>query len=651
MASREFPFPVLGHGGLELEDPFVVWIVFREPVGDALEGDLLDDGPAILAVDLGESHDRIAVLAGDDMPTTKKAKQKLHAQLDSWLAAVDARQAIRFVVLAVDDVATADAWNAWSRARVKKALLPWFVERWPALRSAAGARVLAQLVARCTKTRRPEVIELATGAASAAYGIDAEADTQLAIATAALVERLADDAARAGQLARLGPGLRLGVWAADPERAPADAAVIATIAALDRTQPHGAVISELGEARDSVELHLLALEFPASTCTSLLAVVDELRGDALEGVLDAHLARFATDDDDLSGLLHHGLELELEPLITRCAALAAERDVPEMMSNVVYASSAAGKSHDAVRIGRAYVARYRESHAEPLLATMYTNLLLAYGATAVCDDVCRLIVGELEQLLADDPAYFGAGGNARRDILASAFGSAACGRCVMGDGERAAHWLGKARDHAWSDLAIGANLVCFQHLKDDPHLRPLLDDLRRAEVTRLEAGLKGRARNDVNALFALALTLHNGGFLDDAERYYMMVLALRPKHADSLNNVGNIHGARGHIDEAVASYDRAIEVSPDNPLFHACKAWALARGQRWRDCVSVGDRAVALAPDQATGYFARGAGHLGLGDRAQAARDFRAGVARNPGWRGSEKDDPWFSEIVALVGP
>jgi len=289
---------------------------------------------------------------------------------------------------------------------------------------------------------------------------------------------------------------------------------------------------------------------------------------------------------------------------------------------------------------------------------VYTNILLAYGAAASSDETVRVVTEEIEEILRDDPGYFGAtadksadiaAGKAGHDILASAYGSAACGRAVLGDGEASARWLREAREHRWKDLALCSNLVCFQNMRADPYLKPLVAEIAEAEVARLEAGLKGKKSKDTNALFTVALTLHNGGHLDAAERYYRRVLAQSPKHPDALNNLGNIHGTRGNYAAAIESYDAALAVVPEHPLFHACRAWALARAERYAEAVEASTRSIELDPNQASGYFPRGAAWLGLGDRGKAAEDFRCGVALNPGWRASEKDDPWFGDLVAII--
>src|SRR5262249_55925313 len=251
-----------------------------------------------------------------------------------------------------------------------------------------------------------------------------------------------------------------------------------------------------------------------------------------------HFDRFV--DRDLEALLHGALTLELDPLIDRCLAVAADRvgpEVPAMVSNVIYATTRSGRAHVSVRIARDFVTRFRAKHRDRRLATLYTNILLAYGTAAICDDTVRRVTEELEEILRDDPAYFGFSGNkaadlldgkAGYDILGSAYGSAACGRAVMGDGEASAVWLRHAKEQAWSDIALCSNLVCFQNMRGDPHLAPVVAEIARAEVARLEAGLRGKDAKNAYAVFSLALTLHNGGFLDDAERYYRRVLELQP---------------------------------------------------------------------------------------------------------------------------
>ena len=83
------------------------------------------------------------------------------------------------------------------------------------------------------------------------------------------------------------------------------------------------------------------------------------------------------------------------------------------------------------------------------------------------------------------------------------------------------------------------------------------------------------------------------------------------------------------------------------PLLHVSRV-ALARAERFREAVEASTYSIELDPNQASG-IPRGAAWLRLGERAKAADDFRRGASLNPGWRASEKDDPWFGELVAIL--
>ena len=49
--------------------------------------------------------------------------------------------------------------------------------------------------------------------------------------------------------------------------------------------------------------------------------------------------------------------------------------------------------------------------------------------------------------------------------------------------------------------------------------------------------------------------------VSEAEECYNIALKMNPSHADSLNNLANIKREQGLIDEAIALYKKALEVS------------------------------------------------------------------------------------------
>jgi protein O-GlcNAc transferase len=59
-------------------------------------------------------------------------------------------------------------------------------------------------------------------------------------------------------------------------------------------------------------------------------------------------------------------------------------------------------------------------------------------------------------------------------------------------------------------------------------------------------------------MLGIALTLHQVGDLDRAERIYRHILAMDPRHADSLHLLGMIEYQRGRPKSTIALMRRAI---------------------------------------------------------------------------------------------
>jgi predicted TPR repeat methyltransferase len=169
---------------------------------------------------------------------------------------------------------------------------------------------------------------------------------------------------------------------------------------------------------------------------------------------------------------------------------------------------------------------------------------------------------------------------------------------------------------------------------------------------------------DRDEALALAMRLHRGGNLDDAETIYGRILATAPHDADALhylgilryqrgsaseaialirraiesspeyveahNNLGNILQEAGRIEEAAVAYRRALDLRPDDAPTQNNLAVALRSLGHIEDAIALHRRAIALAPRYAEGHFSLGKALRQSGHLDEAIEAFRAAIDLEP---------------------
>ena len=73
-------------------------------------------------------------------------------------------------------------------------------------------------------------------------------------------------------------------------------------------------------------------------------------------------------------------------------------------------------------------------------------------------------------------------------------------------------------------------------------------------------------RNRVDLYFRVAFCNGQIGETDQALALYQKVIAIDPKHAAALNNLGNIYRGRGRLDDAFTTYQTGLASTPDDPF-------------------------------------------------------------------------------------
>ena len=88
---------------------------------------------------------------------------------------------------------------------------------------------------------------------------------------------------------------------------------------------------------------------------------------------------------------------------------------------------------------------------------------------------------------------------------------------------------------------------------------------------------------DINQTFNNALKLHMAGQPNEAEPLYRRILAVNPKHVDSLHLLGVVALDRGCHEEALGLIGKAISMNDRVADFHCNMGLALSNVGRTQD--------------------------------------------------------------------
>jgi tetratricopeptide (TPR) repeat protein len=151
---------------------------------------------------------------------------------------------------------------------------------------------------------------------------------------------------------------------------------------------------------------------------------------------------------------------------------------------------------------------------------------------------------------------------------------------------------------------------------------------RRAEKT--QAKTPARALGQVQVIFAAAFQHHQANRLEDAEPLYQQVLALDPRHADSLHLLGLLNHQTERHTAAIAMIGQAIAINPRITVYHSNLGAVLKDQGRIEEAVLCSRRAIALFPDHAEAHNNLGAALAMRGLRKEAVAAYRRACALKP---------------------
>jgi tetratricopeptide (TPR) repeat protein len=136
--------------------------------------------------------------------------------------------------------------------------------------------------------------------------------------------------------------------------------------------------------------------------------------------------------------------------------------------------------------------------------------------------------------------------------------------------------------------------------------------------------------NAVRGIFANALEHHQQGRLAEAERLYRQILALDPRHSDSLHLLGAIAHQVGRDEVAVELIGAAIALDKRQAAYHSNMGASLQALGRFNEAADSYQRAIELMPELAEAQMNLGAVLEAQGKHELAEARFRKAIELKP---------------------
>ncbi len=135
---------------------------------------------------------------------------------------------------------------------------------------------------------------------------------------------------------------------------------------------------------------------------------------------------------------------------------------------------------------------------------------------------------------------------------------------------------------------------------------------------------------DLEALFGLGVSLHRAGALDEALALYERALAVAPDNAPLLENMSGLLLMRHRLSEASALLERLLKLDPRGVRHWLNLAGALDAQARGSEAVAAYRQAILLQPNNAGAFNGLGNALANLGRLDESVAAYRRAVALEP---------------------
>ena len=139
-----------------------------------------------------------------------------------------------------------------------------------------------------------------------------------------------------------------------------------------------------------------------------------------------------------------------------------------------------------------------------------------------------------------------------------------------------------------------------------------------------------KAPDNERVRYNLGNALANRGRADEAVAQYEKALEIRPDYAEAHNNLGSVLARRGWTDEAMAHFQQALEIDSDCADAHYDLGLALANRGRIDEAIVRFQKALELKPDYADARNDLGTALAKSGRVDEAAAEYRKALELKP---------------------
>ena len=177
-------------------------------------------------------------------------------------------------------------------------------------------------------------------------------------------------------------------------------------------------------------------------------------------------------------------------------------------------------------------------------------------------------------------------------------------------------------------------------LHDDAAVLALLLGRPAAAVAHFRVTAEHRP-DSAAAHYNLGTALTSAGLFDDAIASYERALQLQPRYPKALNNLGDTLASMGRLEQAIARYEASVAVDPAMAETRNNLGSALWRRGDYARAERELREALRLRPGYAEAYYNLGHVAMRTGDAAAAGRQFRQAAVVRPDWALAQTTAAW----------